>query len=514
MANDERDTTRLGRRALLAASGATSLAALTLPAGQAQAQQAPSTGGGSAAAENHGLPPEQARLIRAWARSLAVQAATYGSAIVAMYNLRDTVAVGPKAKAPPGTIWKFEQIASPKIAEETGYVTPNVNVIYGFGFFDLGREPVIVTAPDSNGRYYMIEIVDMWDNAFAYAAGKEVGYKGGKYAVVAPGWSGELPADVKRIDSPSRWVEMQPRIHVKDQADLPGAVKVMQAITVQGLSQYLGKPASTPPTYNYESPKLVPKVASSQLKFVDPLQFWSIFSAAMNENPPPQSQIDAVLPQFKYLGIELGKQWKPEDVNPLVLAEMKLAAQEVGSMMNLSAPIVGKPSNGWFIPPANFGATGADYLTRGINSVLGLTANTTVEAIYYLGALDAKGRPLDGKTAYTVNFKGPIPYAQAIPPGFWSVTMYDGKTKLTVPNPINRYSLGGDNEMKKNADGSFTMYLQSTSPGKDLESNWLPAPDGPFYLLLRNYAPVPEAVEALRNPNAFPMPPIVPKGGN
>jgi DNA sulfur modification protein DndE len=300
---------------------------------------------------------------------------------------------------------------------------------------------------------------------------------------------------------------------VKDQADLPGAVKVMQEIKVQGLSQYLGKPAPTPPTYNYETPKLVPKVASSQLKFQDPLQFWSILSAAMNENPPPQSQIDAVLPQFKYLGIELGKPWKRENVNPLVLAEMKLAAQEVGSMMNAVGPLAGKPSNGWDVPPYNFGATGADYLTRGINSVLGLTANTTTEAIYTLGALGSDGKVLNGNTAYTITFKEPMPYAQVIPPGFWSVTMYDGVTKLTVPNPINRYFLGSANDMKKNADGSFTMYLQTTNPGKDKESNWLPSPKGPFYLLLRNYGPVPEAVEALKNPTAFPMPPIVAVGG-
>ena len=260
-------------------------------------------------------------------------------------------------------------------------------------------------------------------------------------------------------------------------------------------------------------PKLAPKVASARLVFDDPLQFWSLFSAAMNENPPPQSQIEAVLPQFKYLGIELGKQWKPDDVHPLVLAEMKLAAQEIGSMMFLASPIVGKPSNGWDIPPANFGDPGTDYLTRGTNAVTGLTANSTTEAIYYLGALDSHGQPLTGKVPHTITFKGPIPYAQAIPPGFWSVTMYGGTTGIPVANPLNRYSLGSDNEMKKNADGSFTMYLQVDSPGKDKESNWLPAPPGPFYLILRNYAPVPQAVEALRNPNAFPMPPSVPVTG-
>jgi len=495
-----------GRRRLLGAFAA----ALMLSTAPAALGPAPAL---SATTEEPGLPPEQAKVIQAWARSLAVQAATYGSSIVGVYNLRNTVAVGPDAKAAPNDLWRLKNIATPEIAAEAGYVTPNVNTVYGFGFMDLAQEPIIITAPDSDGRYYMVEIVDMWDNAFAYAAGKEVGYKGGKYALVGPGWKGDLPADVKRIDSPTRWVEIQPRVHVKDQADLDGALKVLQAITVQGLSQYQGNPAPKALTYNYEVPKLAPKVASSQLKFDDPLQFWSIFSAAMNENPPPQSQIESVLPQFKYLGIELGKPWKPENVNPLVLAEMKVAAEEVGSMMNLVAPLAGKPSNGWVIPPANFGAPGADYLTRGINAVLGLTANTTTEAIYYLGAVDANGKPLSGKARYAITFKGPIPYAQAIPPGFWSVTMYDGVTKLTVPNPINRYSLGSDDELKKNADGSFTMYLQATSPGKDKESNWLPAPNASFYLLLRNYAPVPEAVDALRNPNAFPMPPIAPEGG-
>ncbi len=460
--------------------------------------------------EAPGMPPEQAKLIQAWARSTSVYAATYASAILGMYNLRDTVAVGSGAKAPPGTIWKFEQIATPDIAAQTGYVTPNVDVIYGFGFFDLSQEPVIVTAPDSDGRYYMIEIVDMWDNAFAYAAGKIVGYKGGKYAVVGPGWKGELPADVKRIDSPTRWVEMQPRVRVKDQADLPGAIKVMHAITVQGLAAYQGKPALKPLAYSYEAPKLVPKIASSQLQFVDPLQFWTLFSAAMNENPPPQSQIESVLPLFKYLGIELGKPWKRENVNPLILSEMKVAAQQAGAMMNVVGPIVGKPSNGWDVPPINFGATGADYLTRGINSVLGLTANTTTEAIYTLGALGADGKPLTGDKAYTITFKASNPYIQVIPPGFWSVTMYDGLTKFTVPNPLNRFFLGSANDMKKNADGSVTMYLQATSPGKDRESNWLPSPKGPYYLLLRNYGPTQDAIDVLKNPSANPMPPIVP----
>ena len=234
----------------------------------------------------------------------------------------------------------------------------------------------------------------------------------------------------------------------------------------------------------------------------------------MNENPPPASQIESVLPIFnKYLGFELGKPWNSAKVNPLILAEMKTAAQQVGAMMDAVGPIVGTPTSNWDPPPVDFGATGADYLTRGINSVLGLTANTTVEAFYILGALDANAAPLDGNKAYTITFEASNPYIQAIPPGFWSVTMYDGKTKLTVPNPINRYFLGSADDMKKNADRSVTMHLQATSPGKDLESNWLPSPKGPFYLLLRNYAPTAEADKALANTGKYLMPPIVPVGG-
>ena len=118
-----------------------------------------------------------------WGGSLVFQAATYAAPLVAMYNLRATVCFGPKAKAPPGTIWKFEDIATPTLAAESGYVSPNVNVVYGFGFADLGQEPIILTAPDSGGRYYMIEVCDMWSTAFAYPVGGPSGYKGGTFAL-------------------------------------------------------------------------------------------------------------------------------------------------------------------------------------------------------------------------------------------------------------------------------------------------------------------------------------------
>ena len=130
--------------------------------------------------------PEQEKGIGAWTASLAMQAATYGAPIVAMYNLRSTVAVGPNPKAPPGHIWRQEDISTPKIAAESGYVSPNVDVVYGFGFADLGQEPVILTAPNSGDRYYMIEVVDMYTHAFAYPAGGELRLQGRQVRVRWP----------------------------------------------------------------------------------------------------------------------------------------------------------------------------------------------------------------------------------------------------------------------------------------------------------------------------------------
>jgi hypothetical protein len=455
--------------------------------------------------------PNPATPVQTYIYSLAEQAATYAVPIVAMYNLRYTTSFGPDTKARPNQIWRIEDITTPAVAQKLGYVTPNVNVVYGFGFMDLRQQPIILKAPDSHGRYYMVEIVDMWTNDFAYVGGTATGYKGGTFAVVGPGWHGTLPAGVKRIDAPTRWVELQPRVHVKGEADLAAAQAVLRGITVEGLAQYEGRTAPPPLNYHYAVPNVDPKVASSHMPFADPLQFWEIFSAAMNENPPPKNEIAAVLPQFGYLGIALGKQWKRENVKPVILEQMKEVAAQIGPTILAQMTIVGNAKSGWVIPPANTGLAGADYPGRATIAVFGLTANTTAEAIYYAGSQDDTGQPLTGAKRYTITFTPPMDYITPIPPGFWSLTAYDSATSFTLPNPINRYALGSDDNLKRNNDGSFTLYLQHDDPGGDNDFNWLPTPSGQFYLTLRNYAPVAQVVKELCNPATFQgPPPIVP----
>jgi hypothetical protein len=494
----------MSRRALFAGASAGALSISIANAGSISTALARETSPGANASSAGPKGGAQT-----WLAALALHAATYAAPIVAMYNLRDTTSVGRNAKVPPNEIWRISDIANPTIAEQSGYVTPNVNVIYGFGFMDLAEQPIILNAPDSKGRYYMIEICDMWANAFAYVGGLATGYQGGTFALVKAGWTGELPAGVQRIECPTRWIELQPRVHVKNAGDLAAARKVLNAITVKGLAQYRGRPAPMTVTYDYATPKVNPKVASSQMQFLDPLQFWEIFSAAMNENPPPAHEIESVLPQFKYLGIELGKPWKRENVQPQILNHMKSAAGEIGPMMMPLLPFLGNTVNGWNIPPANVGMPGADYPMRAVVAVFGLTSNTTREAIYYTSVSDGAGKPLNGANRYALTFKEKPPCIDVVSPGFWSITAYDGATGFTIPNPIDRYSLGSDSKLARNADGSFTIYVQHDDPGQQRRSNWLPTSSGAFYLIIRAYAPTPHVAEDLNSPATFQGPPAI-----
>jgi hypothetical protein len=437
--------------------------------------------------------------------ALALTAAGWGAPLVTMYNLRYHDAFGATPKAPPNQLWRMTDISTPRLSEEAGYVTPNVNTVYGFGFLDLQPEPVIMKLPDSHGRYYMVEVCDMWTNAFAYPAGATHGYKGGTFALVGPGSESTLPAGVIRIDSPTRWVLIQPRVHVAGSADLPQARAVLESITLQGLAAFSGKQPPAKPSYHYPAPHyLDPKQPVSALDYKDPLQFWQILSIAMNENPPPGNQIEALLPLFKPLGLQLDKQWVPSSVNPIVRNSMKDAAAAIGRLLDVlpsSTPLRGS----WELPAPSIGDFGTAYWERAIIGRVGLTANTPQEAIYVLGLFDGSGQSLTGARRYIITFHQLPPY---VPPGFWSVTMYDASNNYTVPNPIGRYSIGSDNALEKSADGTTTIYLQQDDPGKSRRGNWLPSPSGAFYLILRVYAPGPAMIESLTNPDAYVIPTI------
>ena len=452
------------------------------------------------------LPPEMSSQVHDYAYSLATQAAVWGYPLPTFYSLRYNDVFGPKPKAKVNDIWRMTDISTPKLSEESGYVTPNVNTIYGFGFVDLGQEPVILTVPDSHGRYYMVEVLDAYSNAFAYPAGVESGYEGGTFALIGPGWKGTLPAGIRRIDAPTRWLLLQPRVHMKNPEDRAAAREVLAGITTTPLHKFMGTKAPPAVKYDYPAPDFADglKTSTSWNSFKDPLQFWDILSSMLNENPPPQDQITALLPMFAPLGIELGKKWDRTKVNPIVLQAMKEAAANVGPKLLYGIP-PGQAYNGWTFCWPSSGNFRTDYLNRAMIVRWGYTANTLEEAVYTGPQFDSEGKPLMGENKYTVTFMPP-PFKE---PAFWSATMYDYKSNYTVENPINRYSLGSDNPLKLNADGTVTLYIQATSPGKDKESNWLPsAASGRWYILVRSYAPGRQMIESSFDPKVWNPGPV------
>jgi hypothetical protein len=362
-----------------------------------------------------------------------------------------------------------------------------------------------LSVPNSHGRYYMVEIVDFWTNAFAYAGGVATGYKGGKFALVGPGWKGRLPSDVTRIDSPTRWVLVQPRVHVVNRDDLPAAKAVLDAITVQGLAEATGKRPLPAVAYHYAAPELAdPKLPVSALAFKDPLQFWEILADALAENPPPPDQLTALLQLFEPLGIVPGKPWDRAKVPAAVVESMGKVAKRIGAEFALLPN--GSYRNGWIVPAPTIGNFGTDYYNRAVTARNGLTANTPKEAIYIGGVTGSDGNRLSGSNRYTVTFKVRPGF---IEPGFWSLTVYDAANNYTVPNSIARYSLGSDDEtLKLNPDGSLTIYLQRDNPGAAKEANWLPVPKGDYYLILRAYAPGEALIRSQTDPDAFLLPPI------
>ena len=250
--------------------------------------------------------------------------------------------------------------------------------------------------------------------------------------------------------------------------------------------------------YDYPAPEFADKkLPVSANYYKDPLQFWDIFSAMLNENSPPKDQITALLPMFAPLGIELGKKWDRTKVQPDILAGMKQAAEEVGMKTMVLIP-PGQMKNGWVFCWPSTGNFRTDYMNRATIDRWGLTANTLEEAIYIGSYYDGDNKPLMGENKYTLTLKPP-PFKE---PAFWSATMYRFENNYTVENPINRYSLGSDNPLKMNADGTVTLYMQGASPGADKEANWLPSPkSGRWYILLRSYAPGREAIELAFDPN-------------
>jgi hypothetical protein len=427
-----------------------------------------------------GMPsPEQTRAI-------AKEAYIYGFPLVDQYLTIYAFSIdknNPQYKGPFNSILNFARVFTP---EDTAFVTPNSDTPYTFLGLDLRAEPVVLTLPpiDKN-RYFVFQMLDLYTFNFDYIGTRTTGNGGGNFMVAGPGWKGETPNGVSKvIHSETELVSVVGRTQLFNPADLKNVKKIQSEYKVQPLSAFLGKTAPpAQPTPNWVKPVLPAEMKTS-------LDFFNVLSFVLQFCPAPASEKD-LRAQFAEIGIVPGKTFDVASLSP----EMKAAFQ--AGMADGQKVIDARraASNGKM---DDFFGTRAflknDYVARATGAQMGIGANSKEEAQYPIYEKDSSGQPLDGsKAKYTLHFaKNQFPPVNA----FWSLTMYDLPEQLLVKNPINRYLINSPMlpNLKLDADGGLTIYIQNTSPGNDKQPNWLPAPNGPFMLAMRYYLPKPELI--------------------
>ena len=384
---------------------------------------------------------------------------------------------------------RFDPIRHLEDAKHLSGGAPNNDTLYSRAWVYLKEEPVILTVPEIADRYYTMEIVDFMGDNFAYVGTRATGTKAGNYAIVGPDWKGTLPEGVKALPpSSTPWATILGRTYVKDASDLDAAHKIQDQYKLTPLSQW-GNAEVVPPKDAIIWEGFDPKT--------DPLADWKTIDRAMIEVPPPARDAD-MLQAFARLGVGPGLDVEAQDeATKRGLARAALDGKKIIADA-FTAGYLQKQVNGWSYPPPATGRPSPtrDWIFRDMQMLAGFVANDPVEATYLNVSLDGDAKPLTGKSRYVIHFdKGGEPKVKA----FWSVTMYDLKYNL-VANPIDRYSLGDRSGMKHDADGGLTIYVQKDSPGPDEESNWLPAPDGQFFMIMRTYLPSEDIVDQTWQP--------------
>ena len=428
-------------------------------------------------------------------RKIAEDGFVYGLPIVMNYAVMNEFSVDKNSgqyKAPFNGMYNDASVFTYK---DTAVVTPNSDTPYSMAWLDLRAEPMVISVPAvPEKRYYSVQLVD--GNAFnyGYIGSRATGPDAGDYLVVGPNWKSQKPAGIDKVfQSTTPFGLTIFRTQLFNADDMPNVVKVQAGYKVQPLSAFLNQPA--PPT----APK-IDFVPAKTAGIKD--NFFAYLDAALEFVPvtPESKEIRARLAS---VGVGPGKTFDLKDLSPehrdILKAAALLAMKEGDDKVKKYLSSGMKDINGWKIGSI-FGDSAfykGDWLKRAAAATGGIYGNDAVEAMYPMTRWDAKGKVLDGsKHNYTLTFP-----AGELPPvnSFWSVTMYDGKSQLLIENPINRYLINSPMlpDMKKNDDGSLTIYIQKDSPGKDKEANWLPAPNDTIYLVMRLYWPKTEAPSIL-----------------
>jgi hypothetical protein len=372
-------------------------------------------------------------------------------------------------------------------------VRPNFDTLYSSAYLDLTKEPMVVSVADTGGRYYLLPMLDMWTDVFASPGWRTTGTKAANFLVTPPGWSGAVPEGFTRISAPTPYVWIIGRTKTDGPADYDAVHKIQAGYMVTPLSRW-GK-APEPVTVTID-PNVDMKTPPKAQVDTMPAAKYFTYAAELLKLHPPHITDEPIIAQMQRIGIEPGKSFDFDKLDPLVKKALESAPEAAQQLMQWKIPTLARLANGWSMNTDTMGVYGNYYLKRAIVAQVGLGANLPEDAIYPLNLFDDTGKPLDGANKYMIHFD-----QRATPPvnAFWSITLYDNEG-FQVANVLNRFAVSSYMPFKTNADGALDLYFQNESPGKDKEANWLPAPKGAFNLTMRLYGPKSEALTGKWNP--------------
>ncbi|MGA2817181.1 MAG: DUF1254 domain-containing protein [Xanthobacteraceae bacterium] len=432
------------------------------------------------------------------AAAIAVEAYVYFYPLITMDLTRKQLTNVESGKAAlGGPMNTFASAPAFPPADFRAVVRPNFDTLYSSGYLDLTKEPMVVSVPDTGGRYYLLPMLDMWSDVFASPGWRTTGTQAGNFLVTLRGWSGTVPAGFTRIEAPTPYVWIIGRTKTDGPADYDAVHKIQAGYKITPLSEW-NKPAS--PVAARIDPSVDMKTPPKRQVDTMPAGEYFAYAAELLKLHPPHLTDQPIIAQMKRLGIEPGKSFDIGKADPAVRKSLELAPVAAHKLMEWKVATLAQVVNHWSMNTDTMGVYGNYYLKRAMVAQIGLGANVPEDAIYPLNLGDETGAPLDGVNNYTLHFD-----KDATPPvnAFWSLTLYDGEG-FQVANSLNRFAVSSWMSFSYNPDGSLDLYFQNESPGTDKEANWLPAPKGPFNLTMRLYAPKSAALTGRWNP-----PPIV-----
>lgn len=412
---------------------------------------------------------------------LATDAYIFGYPLVTMEMTRrimTNVAEPVGTRAPMGHIIKLRNYPDASFKDVTA---PNADTLYTTAFFDVGKEPWVLSVPDMKDRYFLLPMLDGWTTVFHVPGKRTTGTGAQTYAITGPGWKGTLPEGVKEYKSSTNIVWLLGRIYCTGTPEDYAAVhKLQDEFKLAPLSAY-GKPY-TPPAGKADPAIDMKTAVRDQVNRMDAVSYFTLLCELMKTNPPSEADA-AQLARFASIGIVPGQSFDASKLKADFARRIPdIAFDRIMLQFKINKAIT--QQNGWAFTTKT-GIYGTDYLMRALITAIGLGANRPQDAVYPTSKADAEGHKYNGANKYVMRFpKGHLPPVE----GFWSLTMYDDKY-FFVNNPLNRYSISARQNLQTNPDGSTDLYIQKDSPGRDKESNWLPAPAGDFILMLRMYWP-------------------------